>query len=192
LSNFATLCFLIRQHWGGCRYRQFAANLKVLFAMEPWPGVQSDFAVKAFYKNGDSFVIAQREFRREFGVNRNCAVPSVHAIKTWVRNFEATGLTLYKKGGSVKAIRRPENIAAVRESSERSTHSSARRPLCHSDCLKPAFGGFYTKIFTSIPTKLKLHRIQQEVKRIPVEVLQRVTGDVCKRLAKCLEQNGGH
>jgi hypothetical protein len=53
--------------------------------------------VKAFYKNGDSFVIAQREFRREFGIHRNRAVPSAHAIKTWVQNFEATGSTLKKK-----------------------------------------------------------------------------------------------
>jgi hypothetical protein len=71
--------------------------------------------VKAFYKNRDSFVIPQSEFRREFGINRNRAVPSAHAIKTWVRNFEATGSTLNKKGGSVKAVRRPENVAAERE-----------------------------------------------------------------------------
>ena len=32
--------------------------------MEPWTGAQRVFAVKAFYKNSDSFVIAQREFRR--------------------------------------------------------------------------------------------------------------------------------
>jgi len=57
--------------------------------MEPWTEAQSAFAVKAFYKNGDTFVIAQREFRREFGIHRNRAVPSTHAIKTWVRNFEA-------------------------------------------------------------------------------------------------------
>jgi len=36
------------------------------------------------------------------------------------------------------------------------------------------------------------HRIHQEVKRIPVEMLQRVMGDVRKRLTKCLERNGGH
>jgi len=36
------------------------------------------------------------------------------------------------------------------------------------------------------------HRIQQEVKRIPAEMLQRVMGDVRKRLTECLEQNGGH
>jgi hypothetical protein len=32
--------------------------------MESWTGAQRAFAVNAFYKNGDSFVIAQREFRR--------------------------------------------------------------------------------------------------------------------------------
>ena len=66
----------------------------VLVAMGQWTGAQSVFAVKVFYKNGDSFVIAQREFRREFGIYRNRAVPSAHAIKTWVRSLEATGSTL--------------------------------------------------------------------------------------------------
>jgi hypothetical protein len=46
------------------------------------------------YKNGDSLVIAQREFWREFGIHRSRAVPSAHAIRTWVRNFETTGSTL--------------------------------------------------------------------------------------------------
>jgi hypothetical protein len=36
------------------------------------------------------------------------------------------------------------------------------------------------------------HGIQQEVKRIPVEMLQRVMGDIRKRLTECLERNGGH
>jgi len=57
--------------------------------MELWTGAQSAFAVNAYYKNIDSFVIAQRVFRIEFGIHRNRAVPSAHAIKTWVRNFEA-------------------------------------------------------------------------------------------------------
>jgi len=72
--------------------------------MEPWTRAQSAFAVRAFYRNGDGFVIALRESRREFGIYRNCAVPLAHAIKTWVRNFEATGSTLKKKGGSVKRV----------------------------------------------------------------------------------------
>jgi transposase len=121
--------------------------------MEPSTGAQRAFAVRAFYKNGDSFVIAQREFRREFGIHRNRAVPSAHAIKTWVRNFKATGSTLKKKVGSVKTVSTPENIVVVREAIERSPHRSARR---HSGCLKPAFDGFYTKIFISTLTKFKL------------------------------------
>jgi hypothetical protein len=36
------------------------------------------------------------------------------------------------------------------------------------------------------------HRIQQEVKQVPMEMLQRVMGDVRKRLTECLEWNGGH
>jgi hypothetical protein len=123
--------------------------------MEPWTGAQRVFAVKAFYKNGDSLVVAQREFRSEFGIQRNRAVPSAHAIKTWVLNFEATGSTLKTKGGSVKTVRTPDNIAVVKEAIERSPHRSARRH-CHSGCLRPAFDGFYTKIFTSSPTKFKL------------------------------------
>jgi hypothetical protein len=95
--------------------------------MESWTGAQHPFAVNAFYKNDDSFVIAQREFRREFGIHRNRAVPSAHAIKTWVGNFEATRYTLKKKGGSVKTVRTPENIAVVREAIERNPHRSARR-----------------------------------------------------------------
>jgi hypothetical protein len=44
-GDFAKLFFLVRQQWGGCRYRHFASSFK------------------AFSKNGDSFVITQREFR---------------------------------------------------------------------------------------------------------------------------------
>jgi hypothetical protein len=82
--------------------------------MEPWTGAQRAFVVKAFYKNGDSFVIAQREFRREFGIHRNRAVPSAHG-ETLVRNFEATCSALKKEGGSLKTVRKPENIAVVRD-----------------------------------------------------------------------------
>ena len=79
--------------------------------MEPWTTAQRTFSVKAFYTNGDSFVIAQRDFRREFGIHRNRAVQSAHAINTWVRHFEATGSALKKKGGcgSVIIVRIPEN-----------------------------------------------------------------------------------
>jgi hypothetical protein len=89
--------------------------------------------VKTFYKNCESFVIAQREFGREFRIHRNRAGPSAHAIKTWIRNFEATGSTLKKKGGSVKTVHTPEKNAVVREAIERIPHRSARR---HSASLR--------------------------------------------------------
>jgi len=84
--------------------------------MEPWNGAQRAFAVKAFSKNGGSFVIAQCEFRIDFGIHRNHAVSSAHAIKTWVRNFEATVSTLKKKSGSVKTAHTPEINAGVTQS----------------------------------------------------------------------------
>ena len=86
--------------------------------MEPWTGAQSVFAVKVFYKTCDSFVIAQREFRKDFGIHRNRAVPSGHAIRTLVRNFEAAGSTLKKKGGSVKSVERSFQTARVTQSSD--------------------------------------------------------------------------
>jgi hypothetical protein len=86
--------------------------------MEPWTGAQRAFAVKVFYKHGDSFVMAQCEFRRDFGIHRNHAVPSGDAIRTLVRNFEATGSTLTKKGGSVKSVERSFQTARVTQSSD--------------------------------------------------------------------------
>ena len=95
--------------------------------MELWTGAQHTFAVKTFYKICDIFVITKFEFRREFRIHRNCAVPSAHAIKTWVWNFEAIGSTRKKKGGNVETVCIPENIAVVREAIEISPHCSARR-----------------------------------------------------------------
>jgi len=54
----------------------------VRFEMKLWTGAQRAFAVKSFYKNNDSYVAAQREFRKKFGIHRNSKVPLAHAIKT--------------------------------------------------------------------------------------------------------------
>jgi hypothetical protein len=40
-----------------------AVNI-VQFEMDSWTGAQRAFAVKSFYKNNDSYVAAQREFRK--------------------------------------------------------------------------------------------------------------------------------
>jgi len=92
----------------------------VQFEMESWTGAQRAFAVKSFYKNNDSYIAAQHEFRKKFGILRNSKVPSAHALKTWVNNFEETGSTVKKKGGSVKTVHTPQNIDAVRASFEQS------------------------------------------------------------------------
>jgi hypothetical protein len=99
--------------------------------MVPWTGAQRDFAVKAFYKNGDSFVIAQREFRREFGIHRNRAVPSAHAVKTWVPNLEATGPALKKKGGGVKSVERWFQTARVTQNSDAQNGVESFNGVCH-------------------------------------------------------------
>jgi len=90
-------------------------------------GAQSTFAVKKFNKNNDSYFAAQREFRKKFEIHRNSKVPSTHFIKTWVKNFEETGSTVKKKGGSVKTVRTPRNIDALRASFEQSPRPSAVR-----------------------------------------------------------------
>src|SRR5215469_4723796 len=101
-----------------------AAN-SVHFEMESWTGTQRAFAVKSFYKNNDKYVATQRGFRKKFGIHRNSKVPSAHAIKTWINNFEETGSTVKKKGGSVRTVRTPQNIDAVRASLEQSPRRSA-------------------------------------------------------------------
>ena len=106
----------------------------VQFEMESWTGVQRAFAVKSFYKNNESCFAAQREFRKKFGIHRKSKVPSAHAIKTWVNNFEETGSTLKQEGGSVKTVRTPQNIDGLRASFEQSPRRSAVRhskKLCY-------------------------------------------------------------
>ena len=99
----------------------------IQFEMESWTGAKRAFAVKSVYKKNDSYVATQREFRKKFGFHRNSKMPSAHAIKTWVNNFEETGSTVKKKGGSVKTVRPPQNIDAVRASFEQSPRRSAVR-----------------------------------------------------------------
>jgi hypothetical protein len=93
--------------------------------MDQWAGSQRAFAVKEFYRNGDSVTAAQRECRRHYNVGRHARVPSCHAIKTWVKNFEETGSALKKKPSGGQRI--PENIEAVRASIGRSAQRPARK-----------------------------------------------------------------
>ena len=121
----------------------------VQFEMELWTGARRAFAVKSFYKNNDSYVAAQREFRKKFGIHRNSNVPSAHAIKTWVNNFEETGSTVKKNGGSVKTVRTPQNIDAVRASFEQIPRRSAVRHSKKLGLSESSVRLFYTCICTA-------------------------------------------
>jgi len=154
----------------------------VRFEMESWTGAQCAFAVKSFYKN-DSYVAAEREFRKKFWVHRNNEVLSAHAIKTWINNFEETGSTVKKKGGSVKTVHTPQNVDAVRASFEQSPRRSAVR---HSKKL-----GLSESSVKRI-LHLDLHcGYRKEISRIPVDVLRRAMSSVHDRL-ECEQRNGGH
>ena len=102
-------------------------SLRMLVAMQRWTGEESAFAVKAFYRNAESYVAAQRQFRQHFHLPPRARVPDKKTIKIWVQNFENTGQTTKKTGGSAKTIRTPENVEVVREAIARSPRRSARR-----------------------------------------------------------------
>jgi transposase len=65
-----------------------------LVAMEQWSDPERAVAVSAYYRNGDSVIAVQRVFRRHYDIPPRGQVPSAHAIRTWVRNFEETGSAL--------------------------------------------------------------------------------------------------
>jgi transposase len=96
--------------------------------IDQWTGAQRAFPIKAFCKNNDSYAAVQRIFRRHFQINRNNPVPSAHAIKTWITNFEETGSALKRKPpGKERSIGTPENIETVSTALEQSPQRSVRR-----------------------------------------------------------------
>jgi hypothetical protein len=123
---------------------EMTSNLVTTMA---WTPQQRAFTVKTFHES-KSYVTTQREYRRYFAVDRNNVVPSAHAIKTWVHNFQETGSALKRKPpGSQRTVRTEANIAAVRVSVERSPRRSAHhhastlrlsdrsvRRILHLDC----------------------------------------------------------
>ena len=153
------------------------------FEMESWTGAQRAFPVNSFYKNNDSYVAAQREFRKKFGIHLNSKMPSAHAIKMCVNNFEETGSTVKKKGGNVKTVRIPQNIDAVRASFEQSPRRSVVRHSKELEVRKQC-QAYFTLGFAL--------RMQEEISRIPVDVLRIAMSSVHVRLTECEQRNGGH
>jgi len=96
--------------------------------MDQWNGQQRAFAIKMFYKNYYCLEVAQMEFGRFFNGRRHGRVPSKHAIKTSIKNFEETGSAMENKStGRPKSARTPHNIEALHVSVLRSPRRSVRK-----------------------------------------------------------------
>ena len=111
-------------------------------------------------------------------------MPSAHAIKTWVNNIEETGSAVKKKGGSVKTVRTPQNIDAVRASFEKKSTPVGCASFQETGTLRKQCQAYFTLGFSL--------RIQEEISRIPVDVLRRAMSSVHDRLGECEQRNGGH
>jgi hypothetical protein len=92
------------------------------------------FAVKMFFKNGDSATQTQQHFN----VGHRVKVPSQNTILLWVLNFRSTGSALKKKPpGSVRTVRTPQNIEAIMQAVINSPCRSASKHVAAlriSDC----------------------------------------------------------
>ena len=71
-------------------------------------------AVKTFYENGGCALVTRREYRCYFNVGRHDHISPEHAIRLWLKNFEATGSALKQKPTyRPQSIRRQETIQKV-------------------------------------------------------------------------------
>ena len=91
-----------------------------------WTGEHRAFAIETFIKSNESVITTIRAFRTHFAIGRHGQVPDRKTVLSWVSNFRATGSALKRKSTSrPRSARTPENIAAVRESVQRSPSRSA-------------------------------------------------------------------
>jgi hypothetical protein len=102
--------------------------------------------------------------------------------QTWVQNFKATGSTLKKKGGSVKTVCTPKNIAVVKEATERSPYHSACHHSVSLGLPEASTGQILHKDLHFHPYKIQVTHALHEcdyINRVnSVKMLQRITGDL--------------
>ena len=98
-----------------------------------WTGEHRDFVVEAYYENNRSVLATQCVFRTRFAFGRfafgrNASVPDRKTILLWISNLQATGSTLKRKSpGRPRTVRTPENVKAIRASTQQSTKCAARK-----------------------------------------------------------------
>lgn len=80
--------------------------------MSPYPGTHGAFCVRAYYRNVDSIVSAERFYCAEYH-SRN--VPSDESIRKWIRMFKNTGSTVrIQNTGHLWSIRGEKTTEEVR------------------------------------------------------------------------------
>ena len=143
--------------------------------MNRWTGEQRAFAIKAYYKNNDSFIAAQRLFRLHYNIHRNDPVPSAHTARC-----------------SMDAVRRlfPTHIV--------SRYGDIAWPARSPDLTACDFflwGYLKSVVFRNPPphnTDELKGRIRHEIVEIPADMLRRVMGNIQLRLEECMQRNGSH
>jgi hypothetical protein len=124
----------------------------------------------------------------------------VHMLQNLLAHYPVTEETFFQQDGATRHTAR-DSMAAVRNLFPNHVISRygditwpARSPDL-SSCDIFLWGYLKSQVFKA-PAPLTVqelkHRIQQEVRRIPVQMFQSVMTDVRKRLTECLERNGGH
>lgn len=102
--------------------------------MDKFPINQRIFVVKQFIRT-ESVVQAQRNFRREFNVERHGRIPTRQTVMRWVRDFENRGNVASNFSGGKRTVRTPENIERVRRAVLKSPKRSAlKQSLVFAHC----------------------------------------------------------
>lgn len=150
--------------------------------MESWTPQHRAFAVEAYFKNGESVIIAQRKFRVHFHISAHGKIPSSRAIRMWVKNFRETGSALKKKpGGSVRRVRTSENTESVRQAIQHSPRRSARQ---HAQAL-----GLSRTSLTRILHELNFHPYKIAVVQMlkPQDIMRRIL--FCNTMKEILDKD---
>ncbi|KAJ4447238.1 hypothetical protein ANN_09242 [Periplaneta americana] len=157
-----------------------------------WPGGRlNEVTVKAgftvYYKNKDSFIAAQRLFRRHYKIHRNDPISSAHAIKIWIQNFEVTGSELKNKSPVWSAIASFGIIGPYffEDGNGTSVTTSQLYVRMIQEFLSPQIANNPLINIEEIKEKLC-----HEISEIPVNMLRHVMGNIQLRIEECVQRNG--
>ena len=113
--------------WVGTETQQAREFQYCSVSIMVWSVEHRVFIVRQFFKNGESFVQTQRDFRTHYQIPYRGAIPGRNTILRWVTTFNRAGNVLKTKPqGRNRTMRTPENIERVRVDTLRSPNRSVR------------------------------------------------------------------